>query len=84
VGVNSGAMSISVTSTGVASLARESNGTVVVKCRRSICGILQGSVVLRRGMWHGSNEGYMVFMRSDYTRALVRIDARYMKILGMT
>jgi len=35
---NGGVMSASVTSMGIASLARDLNGTVVAKCRCSICG----------------------------------------------
>jgi len=45
-----------VTSTGVASRARESNGTMAAKCRCSTCGFSQCSVVLRRGLWLGSNK----------------------------
>jgi len=64
--VNGGAMSTGVTSTCVASLVRESNGTVVAKCRCSICDFLQGSMVLHRGLRHGFDEGCMLFMREHW------------------
>jgi len=64
--VNGGATSANITSTGVASLARESNGTVAAKCGCSICGFSQGSVVLHHGLRHCSDERCMEFMRKHW------------------
>jgi len=44
----------------------ESNGTVAVKSERLICDFSQGSMVLRRELWDGSDEGCMVFMRGHW------------------
>ena len=58
-----GSTSVGVMSTGIASPARESNGTVATKCECSIYGFSQGSMVLHHGLQHCSNEGCMMFMR---------------------
>ena len=59
--VNGGA-----TLVGVASPAKESNDKVDAKCRCSICGFLQCSMVLYRGLRHSSDKGCMVFMHEHW------------------
>jgi len=56
----------SATLVGVASLVRESNDKVATKCRCSICGFLQYSVVLHRGLRHSSDKGCIVFMHEHW------------------
>ena len=63
---HSGSTWAGVASMSVTSPARESNDTVATKCERLICGFSQGSMILRSGLRHGSNEGFMVFIRDHW------------------
>jgi len=78
--VNSGSTSAGVMSTSVVSPKRELNGTVVAKYKCSICGFSQGSVVLHRGLRHGSDEGCMVFMRKHWLIFMQDVWLLYMGI----
>jgi len=71
--VNGGA-----TLVGVASLARESDDMVAAKCKCSICGFSQYSVVLGHGLHHGF-VGQRVY--GVYARALANIKARCVVII---